>query len=437
MGNCNVAGPNEVLVIAGGCCDSNSKTYIHHGGCGCSWWCCSAVDRLSLNIITLEPQCVEVETKRGVALTVTGVAQVAVMSEETIAAEQQKESARGDEPLKRAVEQFLGKSKNDIKAAILATLEGHLRAILGTLEVEEVYARREFFANNITETASPDLKKMGLEILSFTIKDVSDNVNYLDSLGIEQTEKVKSLANIGKANAKRDADVKVAEASAMIKVAQLEAETVNANNKRRYDTVAAGFEQQIQTKKAEADLAYKLQEYKMNQLIKKEEKEIDVVVKTRQIKVEEAEVLRKVTELQGTVHRPAESERYRRETLAEGRRMVTVEAAKGDAEGIRVMGVANAAKTLAIGEATANALGYKATAYKSFGDAAVVEMLVDSLPKIAAEVAAPLERTGEVVMMSGTDSGMTGEVTKLMSTLPPVVSAVSGIDVNKTLQSLT
>eukprot|EP00040_Diaphanoeca_grandis_P022204 m.118827 g.118827 ORF g.118827 m.118827 type:complete len:436 (-) comp28701_c0_seq1:47-1354(-) len=434
MGNCNVAGPNEVLVVSGGLC-GNSKTYDHTGACRCSWWCCSSVERLSLNVITLEPTCQSVETKRGVALTVTGVAQVAVMSAE--GSEGDKESERGDEPLKRAVEQFLGKSERDITKAILQTLEGHLRAILGTLEVEEVYSKREIFANVVTDTAAPDLKKMGLEILSFTIKDLRDDVNYLNSLGVNQTETVKSVARIGQANADRDAEVKVAESLRLTKVAQLETETVNANNKRKYDTAYAGFQEEVQKKKAEADIAYELQEYKMQQLIKKEEKEIEVVVKGRQIKVEDAEVLRKEKELQATVARPTEAERKRRELLAEADRFVTVEGAKADAEGIRVMGVANAAKTLAIGTATAKAISQQAIAYKAYGDAAVVEMIVEALPKIAAEIAAPLARTGDVVMLSGTDNGgMTGEITKLVSTLPPVVGALSGVDITKMMQSM-
>lgn len=437
MGNCNVTGPNEVLVIAGGCCKSDSKQYIVGGGCGCSWWCCSQVDRLSLNVMTLEPRCENVETKRGVALTVTGVAQVAVMQREIAADGDDRESAKGDKPLKRAVEQFLGKSQRDIQQAILSTLEGHLRAILGTLEVEEVYARREIFANNVTTTASPDLKKMGLEILSFTIKDVKDDVNYLNSLGTAQAEKVKSQARVGKANAQRDADIKVAEATRKTRVAQLEAETINANNKRAFDTANAGYQEMVQKKKAEADLAYKLQEYKMQQLIKKEEKEIEVVVKARQIKVEDAEVLRKEKELQATVARPADFEKRRREIMAEAQRTVTIQQAKGDATRIRVMGVANAAKTLAIGTATAKAIEQQAIAYKSYGDAAVVEMIVESLPKIAAEIAAPLARTGEIVMLSGTDNGgMTGEISKLVSTLPPVVGALSGVDLTKVMQSL-
>ena len=99
--------------------------------------------------------------------------------------------------LEIAAEQFLGKKEDEITDTILQTLEGHLRAILGTLTVEEVYKDRDQFANLVRDIAKPDVGKMGIEILSFTIKDVYDNVDYLSSLGKSQTAAVKRDAEIG------------------------------------------------------------------------------------------------------------------------------------------------------------------------------------------------------------------------------------------------
>merc|ERR1719318_992208 len=144
--------------------------------------------------MTLNPVCESVETAKGVAITVTGVAQVKVIKE--------------DELLKTACEQFLGKSTKAIENILLQTLEGHLRAILGTLTVEEIYKDREQFANLVREIAAPDVGRMGIEILSFTIKDVYDNVEYLASLGKTQTAVVKRDAEIGVAQANRDAGIR-------------------------------------------------------------------------------------------------------------------------------------------------------------------------------------------------------------------------------------
>merc|ERR1719278_2203325 len=147
--------------------------------------------------MTLNPVCENVETAQGVPLTVTGVAQVKIM--------------KNPELLHTASEQFLGKKEHEIKSTVLQTLEGHLRAILGTLTVEEVYKDRDQFASLVREVASPDVGQMGIEVLSFTIKDVYDNVTYLASLGKAQTAAVKRDAEIGVAQANRDAGIREAE----------------------------------------------------------------------------------------------------------------------------------------------------------------------------------------------------------------------------------
>merc|ERR1719283_835777 len=147
--------------------------------------------------MTLNPTCDNVETKQGVPLTVTGVAQVKIMKDPKL--------------LNIAAEQFLGKKEDEIVDTILQTIEGHLRAILGTLTVEEVYKDRDQFAQLVREVASPDVGRMGIEILSFTIKDIFDNVEYLSSLGRAQTANVKRDADIGVAEANRDAGIREAE----------------------------------------------------------------------------------------------------------------------------------------------------------------------------------------------------------------------------------
>ncbi|XP_031733687.1 flotillin-2-like isoform X1 [Anarrhichthys ocellatus] len=155
MGSCLTVGPNEALVVSGGCCGSDTKTYAV-GGWAWAWCLISDTQRITLEIMTLQPRCEDVETAEGVAITVTGVAQVKVMTEHDL--------------LAVACEQFLGKSVTEIKAVVLQTLEGHLRSILGTLTVEQIYQDRDQFAKLVREVASPDVGRMGIEILSFTIK---------------------------------------------------------------------------------------------------------------------------------------------------------------------------------------------------------------------------------------------------------------------------
>merc|ERR1711910_89569 len=254
--------------------------------------------------MTLNPVCENVETAQGVPLTVTGVARVKIMKNADL--------------LQTASEQLLGKKEHEIKSTVLQTLEGHLRAILGTLTVEEVYKDRDQFASLVREVAAPDVGRMGIEVLSFTIKDVYDNVTYLASLGKAQTAAVK-----------RDAEIE--------------------DNSRAFKLQKANFDREVNTAKAEAQLSYELQAAKIQQKIRNEEIQIQVVERRKQIEIEEQEIRRKEKELMSTVKLPAEAEGYKVQTIAEGKRTQTVEAARAEAERVRLTGAAEARAIEAVG----------------------------------------------------------------------------------------
>merc|ERR1712110_338131 len=185
----------------------------------------------------------------------------------------------------------------------------------------------------------------------------------------------------------------------------------------------------INTAKAEAQLAYELQAAKIQQRIRNEEIQIQVVERRKQIEIEEQEIKRKEKELIATVKLPAEAEGYKVQTIAEGQRTKTVEAARADGEKIRLIGAAEARATEAVGRAEAERMRMKASAYKQYGDAAILSLVLEALPQIAAEVSAPLAKTDEIVMISGQDR-TTAEVSKLCGTLPPAISALTGVDVS-------
>jgi len=436
MGNCHVVGPNEVMVISGGCpCFASQNNRIITGGCGWAWAQCTTVQKLSLNVMTLLPKCDNVETRQGVSLTVADVAQVMVMCSDHMGGEGKSKENR-DAFLQKALEQFLGKSSFEISTTIRLTLEGHLRAILGTLTVEEVYRDREHFAQMVRDTAIADLAKMGLEILSFTIKDVSDKHNYLDSLGKAQIAIVTRDATIGQAEAKRDWSIRVAECEKAFKEIQNDADRAVANAQREKDLAQSGFSQEVNQKKAEANMAYDLAKAKLQQEIRREEIQIEVVEKRRQIDVMEAEVLRKEKELVATIHRSAEADRFQVETIAEGNQKVKVFAAQAEAERIKAVGGAEAAVIAAVGEAMSKSMKVKASAYKSYGDAAVLSLVLEALPAIAQAVAAPLARTKDIILLpSGDSGGLANDVTRLIGTLPPAVQALTGIDLTQSLKN--
>ncbi|XP_059511415.1 flotillin-2 isoform X3 [Stegostoma tigrinum] len=424
MGNCHTVGPNEALVVSGGCCGSDQKQYVI-GGWAWAWWCVSQTQRMSLEIMTLQPKCEDVETAEGVALTVTGVAQVKVMTDMDL--------------LAVACEQFLGKSVQETKSVVLQTLEGHLRAILGTLTVEAIYQDRDQFAQLVREVAAPDVGRMGIEILSFTIKDVYDKVEYLSSLGKSQTAIVQRDAEIGVAEAERDAGIREAECKKEAMDVKYSADTMMADSKRAFEMQKAAFNQEINIKKAEAQLAYELQGAKEQQKIRQEEIEIEVVQRKKQIDIEEKEITRMDKELIGTVKRPAEAEAFRMQQVAEGHKVKQVLIAQAQAEKIRKIGEAEASSISAIGKADAERMRLKAAAYQQYGNAAKMALVLDALPKIAAEVTAPLAKTDEIVILGGDNNRVTSEVTRLLAEVPASVHALTGVDLTKVplIQKLT
>uniref|UniRef100_A0A2K6E317 Flotillin n=1 Tax=Macaca nemestrina TaxID=9545 RepID=A0A2K6E317_MACNE len=425
----------------GGCCGSDYKQYVF-GGWAWAWWCISDTQRvntpwprsssvtsvypcpcfaflgrISLEIMTLQPRCEDVETAEGVALTVTGVAQVKIMTEKEL--------------LAVACEQFLGKNVQDIKNVVLQTLEGHLRSILGTLTVEQIYQDRDQFAKLVREVAAPDVGRMGIEILSFTIKDVYDKVDYLSSLGKTQTAVVQRDADIGVAEAERDAGIREAECKKEMLDVKFMADTKIADSKRAFELQKSAFSEEVNIKTAEAQLAYELQGAREQQKIRQEEIEIEVVQRKKQIAVEAQEILRTDKELIATVRRPAEAEAHRIQQIAEGEKVKQVLLAQAEAEKIRKIGEAEAAVIEAMGKAEAERMKLKAEAYQKYGDAAKMALVLEALPQIAAKIAAPLTKVDEIVVLSGDNSKVTSEVNRLLAELPASVHALTGVDLSK------
>lgn len=440
-----VAGPNEALIRSGG----GREPKVTVGGRIIVLPIFFRAQRLSLEVMTLAVETAKVYTKEGVAITVDGVAQVKV--------------ARAEEAIRTAAQQFIGKPQREIAQVALQTLEGAQRAILGTMTVEDIYQDRESFAQSVGEVAGPHMANMGLEIVSFTIRDIRDDQGYLDALGRKRTAEVTRDAEIGEAEATRDAAIRRAEAErdASIVAAQanrdqeaarFEAETSIAASERDFRVQKARYEQETNARQAEAELAYALQEAKTRQDIREQELQIEVVERTKQIEVEQQEIERRQRELEAGVKRPAEAERYRLETIAAGEKMRAVAEAEaeaetltlhggGEADAIRARGEAEAGAIRARGLAEADAMRTKAEAWKQYGQAAVIDSLLTSLPDVAAAISQPLAQTDRIVMISGEGgstgaSKLTGDVTKVVSQLPDLVESLTGIDILATLKNL-
>jgi flotillin len=439
-------GPNEVMIISGWKKKVTLPTgkseetgfRIRKGGGAFIKPLVERVDILSLEVMTLDFTTPEVYTKPGVPIVVDGVAQVKI---------------RGDEAsIRTAAEQFLGKSVDEIKQIALQTVEGHLRAIIGTLSVEEIYRNRDQFAGSVQEVAVSDLANMGLQIVSFTLKDIRDSHGYLEALGKPRTAEVKRDASIAQAEADRDATIRSAQARQAGEIAKFEAETRIAEAQRDFQSKKAEYDAAVNLKRAEADLAYDIQKNKTSQALKKEEVQISIVEKEQQILVQEREIQRRERELEATVKRQADAERYRVETEAEAQRQKSELVARGEAEArrqkgtaeadvIKATGVAEAEIISRKGTAEAEAMKKKADSFKEYNQAAVLQILLAALPEIAKAVAEPLSKTDRITLVSTGGDGtgaskLTADVAKIMAELPAVVESLSGVDIRKLVDSI-
>ena len=424
MAGFHTTGPNQALIISGG----GREPKVVVGGRVFVIPMLQRVQTLSLEVMTLTPSTNRVYTKGGVAVSVDGVAQVKV---------------KGGAVLQTA-QQFLGKRLTEIEEVALQTLEGNQRANLGTMTVEEIYQDREGFATSVLEVGSTDMDNMGLEIVSYTIRDIQDEQGYLEALGIPRTAEVKRDAAIAQAEADRDAAIRSARADSESQAARFTADTSIAESERDFSIQKAAYDEQTNARRAAAELAYALQEAKTKQDIRQEEMQIDVIERQKQIEVQQQEVQRREQELVATIRRPAEAERFQLETVAEGNKARVVAEAEAEAEAIRVKGQAEADAIRAKGLAEAEAMQRKADAWKEYGQAALIEQLFQTLPQVAEAVAQPLAKTERIVMISGGNddsagvgaSRLTRDVTNVVSQLPVVIEALTGIDILGTLKNL-
>ena len=448
-------GPNEVLVISGRkrrVVDPDGKTRdvgfrIVKGGGVFVWPIFERQDKLSLELLTIDVQTPEVYTSKGVPVKVDGVAQIKIKGD--------------DVSIATAAEQFLSKTTDEIKNVATQTMEGHLRAILGTMTVEDIYQNRDAFASRVQEVAAGDMANMGLGIVSFTIRDIRDTQGYLDALGKPRIAQVKRDAQIAQAEADRDAMIKSSQATQAGQEAKFAADSKIAEAQRDYQSNVAQYQATVNQKKAESDLAYDLQKYKTGQLVKAEEVQVEIIAKQKQIELQQQEILRKQRELEATVQKPADAERYKVETLANARKFQLETEAAGaaaatkatgfaaadvnkatglaEAEANKAKGLAQADIIMAQGKATAEATRLKAEAFQQYNEAAVIELLVKVLPDIAGRISEPLSKMEKMVIINsgsgpgGGASKLTGDITQIMAQLPPVLESLTGIKFEKLL----
>ncbi len=428
-------GPDEALIVSGRKKKlPNGQVVgfrIVRGGATFVWPIFEISKTISLRIMPLDVNS-SAYTSQGVQVTVDGIAQVKIDSSQ--------------EAIATAAEQFLSLKEDEIKRIATQTLEGHLRSIVGNLTVEEINQNRDAFAQKVQELAAGDLANMGLRIISFTIREIADKNGYLESLGKAQIARVQRDAVIGQAEARRDSDIKSAEAMQAGQTAKFLAETKVAEANRDKEMKVADYQAAINERKAEADLSYDKKKFVIQQEVQKESMQVEIIKKQKEIELQQQEALRKEQELDALVRKPAEAEKFKTEITAEAEKVRKSKEAEAQsftikaeglarAEAIRASGLAEAEIIKAKGEAEAVALSKKAEAYKQFNDAAIAQMVIEKLPDIAGAIAQPLAKTEKIVMIG--DSGaskITKDITNIMAQLPETVKGLTGVDITNILK---
>ncbi|WP_075982610.1 flotillin family protein [Bacillus massilinigeriensis] len=454
------AGPDEALIVTGSYLgsknvhidESGNKIKIIRGGGAFILPVFQQAEPLSLLSSKLEVTTPEVYTEQGVPVMADGTAIIKI--------------GGSIEEIATAAEQFLGKRKEDRENEAKEVLEGHLRSILGSMTVEEIYKNRDKFSQEVQRVASQDLAKMGLIIVSFTIKDVRDKNGYLDSLGKPRIAQVKRDADIATAEAEKETRIKKAEAAKDAKKAELERATEIAEAEKVNQMKMADYRREQDIAKARADQAYDLEAARAKQEVTEQEMQIKIIERQKQIELEEKEILRREKQYDSEVKKKADADRYALEQAATANKVKEIaeadankyrieSLAKAEAEKVRLAGLASAEAERAKGETEAEVIRLKgiaeaeakrkiAEAFEQFGQAAVLDMIVRMLPEYAKEVASPLSNIDKITVVdtggSGTQGGankVTGYATNLMSTLQESLKASSGIDIRGLLENFS
>jgi flotillin len=361
--------------------------------------------------------------------------------------------------IQTAAEQFLNKEPAQREGLIRLVMEGHLRGIVGQLTVEHIVKEPEMVADRMRSNVADDMSKMGLEVISFTIKEVRDKNEYILNMGRPDVAAVKRQADIATAEAERDTAIKRAQATREAKVAESVADqerviaetasqTRQAEAMRDLEVKRAEYALTIKAQQAQADKAYEIQTNVEQQRVIAESVKIEQVKKQGEVAVQEAEILRREKELVATVLRAAEIEKKRIETLAEAERQKAVLQATGQAEAIRlegqaqaeitkVRGLADADIIRAKGQAEATAMTVKAGAYQEYNQAAIIDKLLTGMPEVVRAMAEPLSKLDKITVVStGSDGNgggagvnkVTADLATMIAQVPALFESLTGVN---------
>lgn len=369
--------------------------------------------------------------------------------------------------IKLAMKNFLNMREPQITEALTDSLQGNMREIIGTVKLKELCTDRKKFGDEVQAKAQQDMNNLGIEIISCNIQTIEDEKGLIVALGQDNMSQIQKDASVAKAQADRDVAIARAEAAKAANDAEIASQTEIAIKQNELKIKQAELKKQADIKEAEADAAYKIQEQEQRKSIEIANTNADIAKQEREVELKQKEAEVKEQELTATIRKQAEADRYRvqqqsdadlykRQKEAEAKKYeesqsaeaakIRAEAAKyskeQEAAGIAAVGKAEAEAIQAKGVAEAEALEKKAEAMKKYGQAAILEMVVDKLPEMAQAIAKPLESIDKVTIIDGGNnssgvSNMGGYVPSVLAKTMESVKEATGIDIGEIMKANT
>lgn len=361
--------------------------------------------------------------------------------------------------MKIAASNFLNKNEEYIRSSVVDVLQGNVREIIGQMKLEEIVQDRKKFADKVQENAAPDMAKMGLDIVSFNVQNVTDNGNVIENLGIDRVVSISKSAQISRAESERDIAVAKASAEKQANDARVEAETAIAEQNNALEIKKQELKKQSDIKKAEADAAYEIQEQEQRKTIEIATADANIAKQEKEAEIKEKEIAVKEKSLDAEVKKQADAEKYARmqkadadkyeaEQRAEAEKITKIKEAEAikarsiaEAEGTKAKGLAEADAIKAKGIAEAEAMEKKADAMAKYGKAAMTDMIIKVLPQMAEAIAKPLESIDKVSIIGGSgDSGMStisDNVPQVLAKTIESVKETTGFDLTEVMKANT
>lgn len=342
------------------------------------------------------------------------------------------------EMLEKAASNFLNKNEDYIRNSVGDVLEGNVREIIGQMRLEDIVQDRKMFAEKVQENAAPDMARMGLEIVSFNVQNVTDEGNVIENLGIDRVVSISKSAQISRAESERDIAVAKANATKQANDARIEAETAIAERNNELEIKKQELKRAADVKKAEADAAYEIQQQEQRKTIEITTADANIAKQEKEIELREKEIAVKEKTLDADIRKQAEADRFAKEQEAEAVKAQGI----AEAESIKAKGLADAESIKARGLAEAEAMEKKAEAMAKYGKAAMTEMIIKVLPQMAEAIAKPLESIDKVTIIDGGsgENGVgtfSGNVPSVLAKTIESIKETTGFDLTEVMKANT